>query len=359
MKHLAVLISMCILCVSCVKKEKKEQINVPLDTKVIKVDLANEYKGVKFPKTNNFMRVLRLEDNDEHPIGQVSKVIADNKKIYLLDKLKANALFVYSQEGLLLHVIDKKGQGPGEFSRPDDFDVEKKTGNIIIMDASQKKFIVYSPKGEFIREFKYDFFASKFSLNQETHILADNGNIPSPDSDFLLKEMDINGNYLKSFFPSDPSTLGMSFETRYPLQQFGDYMFFLPTLSNSIYALKGEESSLAYQIDFGNAWPSKEFCESVQNIHPLKMRESMLEKGYVCFLNFLQTKDVLQLDFHKDKNYSFYYNKETGKSILISMDDDSISLPLGTYDDKFITVKYNENTGAVTVIFYTVNFDLI
>ena len=85
----------------------------------------------------------------------------------------------------------------------------------------------------------------------------------------------------------------------------------------------------------------------------------MFENNYVCFLNYIQTKDVLHIDFYKDKNYSLYYNKQTKQSLLVAMEDESMSFPLATYGNEFVFIKYNDITGAPTVVFYTVNFDLL
>ena len=61
---------------------------------------------------------------------------------------------------------------------------------------------------------------------------------------------------------------------------------------------------------------------------------------------------------NEGKNYSFYYNKHTKQTLLIAMEDDGFSFPLGTYENEFVSIKYKEDTGAPILIFYTVNFDL-
>lgn len=186
----------------------------------------------------------------------------------------------------------------------------------------------------------------------------DNGNIPSEHSSHYLKKIDPEGNFLENIFPSDPSTAGMTFNPRNPFQRCGQTIFYHPTLSNSIYALKDNNPIAVYHFDFGKSWPSREFCESVKGMHPLKIRDLMFKNNYVCFLNCLQTKDVLHVDFYKEKKYSFYYNKKTKQSLLIPMEDENISFPLATYEDEFIFVNYSKKTGEPVLVFYTVNFEL-
>lgn len=358
MKHI-LLVAICVCCLSCTNnKEKKESTNLLPDCEVVKVDLSKEYTNRKFPNTNQSMVIQRLEESEENPIGYINKLIVDKKKIYILDSSKAKSLFIYSRDGKLLHIIDRVGRGPGEYSFPQDFEVDKQTGNILVMDAGAKKIIFYSPKGEYLKEIQYDFFATKFTLDADNNLLLDTGNVPSEESEYCLKRIDQNGKRLGNCFPSNPSVVGISFNPRNPFQQHGKTLYYQPTMSNSVFALTDDGPQQVYRLDFGKAWPSEEFCESVQKMHPLKIRELMFKNNYVCFLNSIQTKDVLHVDFFKEKRYSFYYHKKTKQSLLLSIEEENISYPLSVYDNEFIFVKYREDTGEPVIVFYTVDFDL-
>lgn len=356
MKNMIAILITIISCISCTNE--KNQVKEQFQSEVIKVDFGKEYTQLKFPNTNYSMTIQRLEDNEEYPIGHIDKLIVDNEKIYTMDSFKAKSIFVYSRDGKLLHVIKGRGDGPGEFHIPQDFEIDKETGNMIVMDMSSGKFIFYSPEGEYIKEFRYDSLATGFILDNDNNIIMDNGNIPFNDSNYYLRRIDQKGNFLSHYFPSDTSTIGITLNPRISLQRSDNNLFFLPTLSNCIYALDNEDYRLVYQIDFGKDWPSEDFFENAKSTHPLKIREQMFEHEYVCFLNYAQTKDILYLEFHKGKNYSFYYNKKTKQSLLISIEDENISFPLATYGEDFIFVKYNETTGEPTLFFYKVDFDL-
>lgn len=358
MKNTIAIIIMYACCISCSVKDKNKQNEELYSGERVKVDLKKEYKDSKFPNTNYSMFVQRLEDSEDYPIGHIDKLIVDDKKIYILDRYKAKSVFIYNRNGKLLHVINHIGRGPGEFGVPQDFDVDKKTGNVIVLDTNLRKVVFYSPKGEYIKEFKCDFFSNRIVFDNDNNIIVDTGNIPSEDSNYYLRKVDQNGKLLSTFFPSNPSTVGITFNPRNPFQQCGKNLFYLPTLSNNIYVLEGDSSRIAYHIDFGDDWPSDDFCKSVNKLHPLEIRNMVLEKNYAAFLNCIQTKDVLHIDFYKQKQYSFYYHKKTKKSLLISMEDKLFSLPLAAYNDEFVFAKYNELTGAPTIVFYTVNFDL-
>jgi hypothetical protein len=343
---------------SCTSKTQNEQIKDLSNAEVIKVDFGKEYRDRKFPNTNYSMTIQQLEDHEEHPVGHIDKLIVDKNKIYILDKNKARSLFIYNRNGRLLNVINRTGLGPGEYTHLDDFDVDKETENIIVMDANQRKLIFYTSDGAYINEIKYDFLALNFIMENKNEILMDKSTILSKDDFYCLKRIDFDGKVLNSSFSPDFSVAAMTFNPRASLQRCNNKIFYLPTMSNCIYVLDGISSGLAYSVDFGKNWPSKDFCSQMKNTHPLKIRKIMFENKYVCFLNYIQTKDVLHLDFYKEKNYSFYYNKDTKKTLLISMEDNSFSFPLATYENEFVSVKYKEDTGVPILIFYTVNFDL-
>lgn len=356
MKIIIIIIISFFYCISCTGKDEKKEYH---EIEKIKIDLKKIYKEKKFPDINQSMTIQKLEDNEKHPVGYIDKLIINKEYIYILDRDKAKSIFIYNRNGKLLHVIDNTGMGPGEFSYPQDFDIDNNSKNIIIMDAGSSKLIFYSSKGEYIKEVKYNFFANRFILDNKKNIIMDTGNIPSKGESYYLNKIDMNGNLLSSFFPTNPSTRGITFNPRNPFQKCDNKLFYLPTLSKNIYTLENENPILTYQIDFGKDWPSEEFCESVKDMHPLRIREMMFKKNYICFLNCIQTKDVLHIDFYKEKKYySFYYNKLTKKSILIPMEDENISLPLATFEDEFIFVNYSKKTGEPILVFYTVDFDL-
>lgn len=357
MKQILLLLLITLFLMSCGGNVSKT--NTAADLEIIEVDFGKEYKDKKFPNTNFSMTVRKLEDSPNLPIGQIDKVIVENEKIYILDRSKSKALFIYGRDKGFLDMINCVGRGPGEFITPHCFDIDKKSGNIIIMDNNGKKIIVYSPVGKYIKEFSYDFIAVDFILDNEGNLIVNTGYFPSKDGDnCLFVKMDMNGRILDRFFPSDALSPSLAaFNPRNSLQECDGETFFLPTFSNCIYSLNNNEPQAVYKIDFGKGWPTEEFVERSDGMHPLKVRELLFENEYVCFLNCIQTKDILHLDFHKGKNYSFYYNKHTKQSLLLPMENESISFPVGVFNGQFIFVSYRETTEPF-LVFYDVDFDL-
>jgi len=359
MKHFLPLLLASIFLCSCAHKASKTETNTA-STEVIKVDFNKELKREPdFPYTKSAVHVRKLEDNPYSPIGHVDKVIVNGDNIYILDRSKAKAVFIYGREKDFLGILNYIGRGPGEFIAPDCFDIDKKTGNIVLMDCNGQKMIVYSPLGEYINEFKYDFIAVDFVLDHEGNPILNTGCFPSKENDnLLLVKMDMNGQILERFFQSNAlSPTFAAFSPRNSLQRGDDGIYLLPTFSNQIYALNNNGSQIAYSIDFGEAWPTEAFFEKSEGMHPLKVREQLLDNGSVGFLNCIQTKDLLHLDFHKGKDYSFYYNKNTKQSLLFPKEDEAVSHPVGVLDGQFIFAGYKKDREP-WLLFYDVDVDL-
>jgi hypothetical protein len=94
-------------------------------------------------------------------LGRIGKVIIENEKLYLSDKSQAKIL-VFDLKGNLKEEIGRRGQGPGELDRIDDFDV---WNNEIFIKESGSKIKHFDQKGreiESLNLFKYNIYFNKF-----------------------------------------------------------------------------------------------------------------------------------------------------------------------------------------------------
>jgi hypothetical protein len=109
------------------------------------------------------IRYVPLETSDDCLIGNVSKTLIKNNKIYVADFHMASAIFVFDMNGKFLFKIARKGQGPGEYISFHDFDVNS-NGEIFIFDQHRKKFLVYNDTGKYQHEINADYYFSRFCL---------------------------------------------------------------------------------------------------------------------------------------------------------------------------------------------------
>jgi len=94
------------------------------------------------------------EEGDEPVFLQVRGfAIDENENIYVLDMKEAN-IEVFNKNGEYLRTIGKKGEGPGELGLPTTILLLNQT-ELIVSDASNRRFSVFTKEGEFKRSIPY------------------------------------------------------------------------------------------------------------------------------------------------------------------------------------------------------------
>jgi len=128
--------------------------NYTLDDVSIIIDIkkAEDCNSLKFCN----IRFLPLETNRDCLIGEPSKILFRNDKIYVADFHKAEALFVFDASGKFLFKNAKKGKGPGEYLSFTDFDIHT-NGDVYLYDNWGSKIEVYAPDGKYLRTIKQDY----------------------------------------------------------------------------------------------------------------------------------------------------------------------------------------------------------
>jgi len=322
--------------------------------KVIHINLSGNIEEKRLQDIASSITMVQLEEVDEYPVGVINKMIVTNRDIYILDWQHAHCLFIYGRDGSFKRVIDKVGTGPGEFTTPSDFAIEKGTGNIIILDGNQRKFIVYSKTGDYLYEIRQNYYMFSFVLRDNEDIIIDQGNTSFDPSNKYLHVINRKGKRLNDFIDIPGYLKEMTVSPREPLQTLNDTILFLPSLSNKIYNVYEDSVQVRYSIDFEHGWPNRNFFENMKGEHPLKIGQT-LSASYVAFLNFLENRSILYLTFsYKKEQYSYYLNKATGQDILCKVPENEV--PLTTTNLEFVTAIYPEDLNP-RLIFYTVKWD--
>jgi hypothetical protein len=357
MKNINSLIAV-ILCIfilqTCTSTNKKGETDS--EGQIITIDLDHPVKAKNMQDVVHSMTIVKLEESDDNLIGVIDKLLITNTNIYILDGQRSKSLFIYGRDGKCKNVIHKVGNGPGEFISPNDFDIQKSTGNLVILDGSQRKLLFYNKNGDFISELKFEAHINSFLTTNDNNLVLNKGNTRSDSSDKQIRITDSKGNTQTELLPVPEYSKEITISPRNPLQKFyNDTILYMPSLSNKIYQIQGNKISLRYQLEFGNYWPKKAYFEKEKNKHPLKIAQDLVANDYAIFLNYLETKEVLHVNFsHKEKAISFYYNKETGSSLLFSPVDENLSFPLTVEGASFVCAVYFEDKNP-TLIFYDIN----
>ncbi len=103
-----------------------------------------------------------LQETDSLMFAEISKIVAQNNKLFVLDSWGARTVLSFDKNGKPLVQFGRVGQGPGEYFRPEDLWVNDSI--VFILDAVQKKVIRYKENGDFLSETSIPFFADALAV---------------------------------------------------------------------------------------------------------------------------------------------------------------------------------------------------
>lgn len=103
---------------------------------------------------------VKLEMTSESVIGDVSKVVIGNERIYVLSLIDPR-IFIFSLDGKYINSL-KRGNGPGEVLFVSDF--EYRNNNLYVLD-NYRSIKQYDSDGNYIAE-KYKLDSPYFSFTQ-------------------------------------------------------------------------------------------------------------------------------------------------------------------------------------------------
>ncbi|MDH8702113.1 hypothetical protein M2138_001467 [Dysgonomonadaceae bacterium PH5-43] len=142
--HYAIAVLFMLTAMSC-EKQTETEATTDNNFKIVDIDFSNE-KDVYFSQIADSITYVQLETNKECLIGQITDVKYKNGIYYISDK--SYTIFLFDNKGKFISKLNKVGQGPGEYSYIQSFDVDTK-GNIHILDLFTKKILVYTSDIEF------------------------------------------------------------------------------------------------------------------------------------------------------------------------------------------------------------------
>ena len=109
---------------------------------------SSVFKGIK---------TIVLETNESCLIGFIKKIHVFENNIFVLDAVNAKSLYIFDKEGHFVRKIGGIGQGPGDYTRPNDFTIDKAKKTIYILDAALQRINKYDiATGNFISAINLD-----------------------------------------------------------------------------------------------------------------------------------------------------------------------------------------------------------
>lgn len=133
------------------------------------------------------IKYITLPFNDNTVIASIDKLEIYDSCFYFWDKI-GRKIYCFDYKGNYIFQLDKRGQGPGEYTEITDFIIEKELQQIHVLDRNLKKILCYDLRGNFIKDVKIEVSAMQFASVQSGWLLYTMG---GPDYFIDKKNMDL------------------------------------------------------------------------------------------------------------------------------------------------------------------------
>ena len=300
-------------------KELENAIIVPTDTISTKIIKAS--KPIDIINASDIIEdviLIPLETTSESLVTFHRKVIFHDNKIYVLDDLGSEALFIYDNNGNYLKTIGTKGQGPEEFSILHGMCIDKKNNNVILYDNGKRKMMFYDLEGNYIKNITISYRQTdQFAISPSNNIIAitskNDGNFHLEDYDkYRLIYSDTLGNI---------RSLGFEFDDNINLPRSwskiffnGDEILFYQQYTNSIYSITDTLIREKFRIDCINFTPFDiNLITSFENYE--EFQKHIYTKTNLASYVAENTNHLYFVIDNKKEAYKYFYDKRTGNHI--------------------------------------------
>lgn len=276
-------------------------------------DIVIDYENIN---NNNLTEInsIIIKNNGYESPRFYGNIIYRNDTLFILDNASNPGIYAYDKHGKQLFYYNDIGKGKKQCLSIFNFNLG--TNKIYINDFAGSKIVQLDMKGKFITSKYYKLLAIRSYVDENNGLVyCDNNNETSKGrchSLFYYKEDSLCNKFLP--IPDElkqlNTSIGMSFA------KVGKDIHYYTGLRDTIYSINKNKIRPIYHLNFGKAWPNKEFLKEAKNklINYVNIRRS---SDFVYSIYCLENDEILVVNFWlKDKNYSFIYNKRNKKHLL-------------------------------------------
>ena len=305
------------------------------------------------------VKYIPLETNRQSIIGEISKVVCFNDRFYILDSAITGSVYIFDKDGKYISKISRKGEGPGEYTRIYDFDIDRFANEIVIFTGSPLKIIRNTMEGKFISEIHPPCYADKFIplQNKISAIYLEYGdNTPFLKEEYNLIFVDSTSTLKGGVLKYDHSRISNHFSKGLSIfYHYDSNSYFYPALKDTIYRVGLNQITPVYAFNFGKDSFAKRILQKDVN----EQDKYFEEQSPPSFFYIFETNHVLCYFFSCNKGlYRGYYSKSTGKTFVGAICANNryfLGSPIGNTDevliDQLVTlvlVGYKNNLGRLS-----------
>lgn len=167
MRNILLFILVLFIATNCTENKSSKCLSGPNTSEgysTIDIDLSPEfYDSIMSNIAPPTFIVLKESDNTLY--SEIDKIVADDDFYYILDSYSAKTVVSFTKDGKAHTKYGNIGQGPGEYAKPWDIDVDSEY--LYILDSNMKKVLQFKKDGTFVKEQSIPFRA--FGIKRLQH----------------------------------------------------------------------------------------------------------------------------------------------------------------------------------------------
>jgi hypothetical protein len=315
-KTVIVIIALIVLC-TC---KYSRQLNRDLNYTAISVDPEKAMENIKMSEIFETVEYIALESPDEHLIGEIDQLLIYKERLYILDQRHTQSVFCFTKEGKFLYELNKKGQGPGEYTNIDNISIDHDSEHLLIF--FNQKILEYDLEGKYIKTHFVDLWANDFAYIRDNCIAffgeyASNNKYEKDNkTPNLLITKDYQVRYTDVFFPSQRNFSALTSNINHFSSDCNGQLSFLEAYNDTVYYLLPDTIKNAYYIDFGRMKKNERFYSLLYSPSTtLNELQSYTLSHNICnIIAFSETESCLFFIYYHQRIYHLaFYNKKTGQ----------------------------------------------
>lgn len=342
--------TICFLCftlflVRCTFNHENEKI--PVVNETVYVDME-EIKDIAVTKAKYLKstKYVQLETNINSLIGEITKIVLGDNRIFILDQFISKAVFIFDFEGQFVNKIDCRGESPEEYIDILNIYYDKLDSTINIIAPTQYTKIMSFNKdgGILLKQIPVNMKFFEIQRNKARLYIINSNSLPTVSGrSFDLTILSDRLEKMYTAFPIKAELEGRLCSIRKGLyENYKGDIFYSPKMSTDVYKVNSDTLSHIIQYDFGKYNCPDEFKQLQYLTYPSKINVN----DYITEIrDFYETENYYEaIILHRGSYKMIIYDKQEKKCELFSLIDsplllDGFGLWSGISDHYMIATK--------------------
>jgi len=299
------LIAFTLLLTSCIQRPIQPKVNEYL----INRKVTNQYPL----KSINKIHLIKINSQNKWFISSFAKIIKYNDLLYIFDNKSKTGkkIFAIDQSGEIRAILDKTGQGPGEYVSITDFDIDKNRELFYVVDQIKQSILIYNRNFEYVGKLnpvdKFPFNLISYNERSNHFVLGKGNSRFQPDFDYTILKMDYSGNIIGKYLPFDV-VISEQFGGSMRMAEIGEYVDYLPSYSNSIYRIDGDSCYELVQFQFSDPVLTYFDFKATRSTENVIFNQSFIESESFLIFNWMFNSEAFFTLVNKENNRVVTYD---------------------------------------------------